>query len=157
MKKLKSSENFKDVAVDNAFGYRLINFVAVMTAISEYVVCKTCGTNIKFSESSKRGLGFKIIVSCEQCVRKEISIYPFINNGYEINKRICLAMRLLGIGLQGIKKFCAFMDMPNPIFHSFYDSLVNTISLATEAVRTVSVKNAARQEKVKSIEEGQTE
>jgi len=61
-------------------------------------------------------------------------------------------MRLLGIGLNGIEKFCAFMELPRPIFQSFYDKLVDMISIATASVRDASMKKAAQEEKDKSEE-----
>lgn len=143
--------------IDFLFRYRIINFAGVMNAISTCVVCKVCGSDVQFSETSKRGLGFKIIFSCHACEGKTIPASPFIKNGYEINRRFTFAMRLLGIGLQGMKKFCAFMDMPAPIFHSFYDSIVDTIAIAAKAVSDLSMKKAAKEEKEKSIEKGQAE
>lgn len=64
------------------------------------------------------------------------------------------SMRLLGVGLSGLIKFCAFMDLPRPIFHSFYDRIVNSISIATQAVSAVSKQKAARKEKRISLENG---
>lgn len=107
-KKLKTSANDYEINVDNSFGYRLINFIIVFSTISQLVVCKSCGSSIKFEESSCRGLGFKIAVVCEKCPPKYINASPLINNhAYDINRRIVFAMRLLGIGINGIKKFCA--------------------------------------------------
>ncbi|XP_046589419.1 uncharacterized protein LOC124293252 [Neodiprion lecontei] len=63
-------------------------------------------------------------------------------------------MRLLGVGLNGLMKFCAFMDLPRPIFQSFYDRIVNSISIATQAVSAVSKKKAALEEKRISLENG---
>lgn len=56
-------------------------------------------------------------------------------------------MRLFGIGLNGIEKFCAFINLPHPIFHSFYDTVVKSISVATAAVCEMSIKRAAIEEK----------
>jgi len=36
-------------------------------------------------------------------------------------------MRLLGIGLNGAEKFCGLMDLPRPIFQSFYDRIVKQL------------------------------
>ncbi|KYN14894.1 hypothetical protein ALC57_12886 [Trachymyrmex cornetzi] len=66
-------------------------------------------------------------------------------------------MRILGIGLQGMKKFCTFMDLAAPIFHSFYDSIVQTIAIATDSVRFMTMKQAAKEEKEISITKGQTD
>lgn len=98
-KKLKQAgESNKEVEVDEAFGYRLINFLAVFNVISNVLVCKTCKSNVRFTESGKRGLGFKIVVSCDNCEETIIPNCPLIDKSYEVNRRIMLAMRLLGIG-----------------------------------------------------------
>jgi len=76
--------------------------------LSEVLVCKTCHKPAKFSETSQQGLGFKL-VSCDDCAPVYINNCPKImNKAYEINRRMILSMRLLGIGINGIRKFCAF-------------------------------------------------
>ncbi|KYN13186.1 hypothetical protein ALC57_14630 [Trachymyrmex cornetzi] len=62
-------------------------------------------------------------------------------------------MRLLGIGLHGIKIFCAFMELSRPIFHSFYDKLLSTIFNATDLVCKTSMEKAATVEKEVSARE----
>jgi len=62
-----------------------------------------------------------------------------MRNAYEINRRIVLTMRLLGVELNGLIKFCAFMELPRPIFQSFYDSIVDIIWIATTTVRHASI------------------
>ncbi|XP_039307368.1 uncharacterized protein LOC120358202 [Solenopsis invicta] len=151
----KLQMNNDDIDVKSEFGYRIINFFAVFSVISQHVKCKTCDSNIIFHETSARGLGFKIVISCPKCPRVEIPNSKFIRNGYEINRRIVLVMRLLGVGLNGIIKFCAFMEMPRPIFQSFYDKIVDMISIATATVRDISMKKAAEEEKKMSEENGQ--
>ena len=154
-KKLKQSEDLYDIEVNPAFGYRIINFIAVFSAISDVVVCKICQSKIKFTESSKRGLGFKLVVSCENCEKTEILSCPLVEKGYEINRRIVIAMRLLGVGWHGIRKFCAFMELPRTTFHSFYDKVVKKMNTATNLVCQNSMMRAAEEEKTISIENGE--
>lgn len=71
-KKLRLSEGVREVEVDASFGYRLINFLAMFFAISQIVECKVCKSNVTFTESGKRELGFKIVVSCANCEKTEI-------------------------------------------------------------------------------------
>lgn len=152
-KKLKTSEDF-DVNYD--FRYRIINFLAVFAVISQHVKCKNCNSDITFRERNPRGLGFKIIIACPNCPEVVIPSCKYIRNAYEINRRIVLAMRLVGVGLNGIMKFCAFMELPRPVFQSFYDKLVDMISIATSAVRDSSLKKAAQKEKKMTEEHGQS-
>lgn len=154
-RKLKDSGDDYDIEVDNTISYCMLNFITVFTAISNAVVCKVCKSNVTFTESAKRGLGFKIIISCENCDKKDVPNCPFVAKSYEINRRIILAMRMLGVGLNGTMKFCAFMDLPRPIFQSFYDKVVKAISTASKAVCDRSMNKAADLEKKRSIEEKQ--
>lgn len=151
-KKLKSTDA-ADIEIDASFGYRIINFVSVFSIISEAVKCKKCGGKVEFTEVSNRGLGFKIKLSCASCEPTFAYSSPLINNkAYDINRRIVLAFRLLGIGLAGIEKFCGIMDMPRPIFHSFYEKVVNIIHIAAKTVCESSMKNAVKNEKEKQGE-----
>ena len=156
-KKLKVDDKY-DRDVDDLFGYRFVNFLPVFTAISQVVVCKECKGDVSFSEGSRRGLGSKIILTCKNCGDHSISTCPLINNrGYEINTRIVFAMRLLGIGINGIKKFCSFMCLPKPVFQVTYDKIVANIAIATESVRTLCLKEAAEKEKLISINQGEND
>ena len=143
--------------VNEDFGNRILTFVTVFSVISQHVKCKTCDSDIPFHERSPRGLGFKIVIACPNCPDVVIPSCKFINNAYEINLRIVIAMRLLGVGLNGILKFCAFMELPRPIFQSFYDRLVDSISIATGSVRDVSMKKTAEKEKEICVQNGQLE
>lgn len=157
-KKLKMSDNQYEIHTHPTFGYRFIDFVTVFSALSQLLVCKTCGTTISFNETQMRGLGYKIVVKCDKCEPRVITAIPVINKyAYEINRRIVFAMRLIGVGFNGILKFCALMDLPRPIFHSFYDTIVRNISIATAVVREKSMKQAVAQEKVMCEEKGQTD
>jgi hypothetical protein len=95
-KKLKHSH--AEVPINTTHGYRIINFVAMFSSLSEIVKCKTCDGNINFSETSIRGLGFKLVIDCDNCEPRYINSSPLIQHAYEINRRIVFAMRLLGIG-----------------------------------------------------------
>ncbi|KYN13319.1 hypothetical protein ALC57_14500 [Trachymyrmex cornetzi] len=153
-KKLKTSTSENDIQIDSTLGYRIINFIPVFMMLAEILVCK-CGEKVSFSESNKRGLGFKIVVTCKTCGDISIDSSAIINgNAYDINQRLIFAMRLIGIGFNGIQKFCAFMCFPKPVFKKVYTNIVHNISIAADAV---SLKNAADEEKKKSEEKGQTD
>jgi len=67
-----SKMDLEEFEVEEGFGYRILNFLAVFSAISQAVVCKKCKSEVTFTESAKRGLGFKIVISCQKCVTKFI-------------------------------------------------------------------------------------
>ena len=55
-------------------------------------------------------------MNCKGCSPTIINAVPLIKKHiYDINRRIVFTMGLLGIGLNDIK-FCAFMNLPHPIF-----------------------------------------
>ncbi|XP_074102360.1 uncharacterized protein LOC141529625 [Cotesia typhae] len=55
-------------------------------------------------------------------------------------------MRIISIGLSGAERFCAFMDLPRPMFHSFYDRLVTQIRNAARNCCDLVLKKAAKEE-----------
>ena len=95
-----------------------------------------------------RGLGFKLVVSCQKCGNTLIDSCPLINShAYDINRRFTFAMSLIGIGRQGITKFFAFMCFPKPVFQKSYDAILQSIVTATEAVKSKCLQKATEEEK----------
>lgn len=137
------------VSIDSSFGYRILNFVTVFSAISTVVKCKTCHGDVSFEEASIRGLGFKLMVLCDSCESTSVNSSPLIGDkAYDINRRIIFAFRLLRIGLTGIKKFCGIMDLPRPV------PVLNNIHCAAEAVCKMSMQKAIKEEKEIAEEKG---
>lgn len=155
-KKLKSSNDNFDVSFDSTFGYRILCFTSIFSVLSEVLVCCRCHKPVKFTEASKQGLGFKLVVNCEDCNPVFIDSCPKINNkAYEINRRIIFTMRLLGIGINGIQKFCAFMDLPRPVFQKSYHDIMIHICNMAKSVCSFSMKKAVEEEKVKTEEQNE--
>ncbi|XP_067213906.1 uncharacterized protein [Linepithema humile] len=156
-KKLKLQ---KDIIVpqDNNIEYRILNFITVFAAISNYIKCKVCNGDVKFLTASTRGLGFKLLIQCDTCDSKLIPSCPYIGTTFEINRRFIFTMRVLGLGLEGCQKFCGLMDMPQFLFHSTYDVILKNIHSFVESVCKLILKNAVKEEiektcKANSIEE----
>lgn len=81
---------------------------------------------MKFEENGNKGLGFKIVVLCK-CGGRDIFSGPFINNGFEVNRRIVFVMRLFDVARERINLFCNMMDICNGISDSSENA---SISLA---------------------------
>lgn len=94
-KKLKSA-CIEDVRTNPLHAYRIIEFLTVFTALSDILICSVCKQRVNFNESGHRGLGFKIVVTC-RCGNREINSGPLIHTDYEINRRLVLVMRFLGV------------------------------------------------------------
>jgi len=117
----------------------------VFAAISDIAVCRKCKHDLLFGQSGDRGLGFKISVKCK-CGALLIDSGPFIRNGFDINKRIVLAMRLLGIARAGINIFCGIMDLGQGLSQKSYDSIVQHIYASSKKFFEICCKKAIQEE-----------
>lgn len=144
-KKLKTAEDVF-VPEEETIGYKILNFFTVFSTIAQYVKCKNCDGEINFKCESVRGLGFKIMIVCKTCKPVLVPSCPNIGPAYEINRRFIFAMRLLGIGLNGIQKFCGIMDLPPPIAQTTYDIIVQNIHQASSAVCELLFRSAVKKE-----------
>jgi len=144
-KKLKTGS--VEVPVNAAHGYRLITFLSFFSTLSEMVKCKECDGNLTFSESSIRGLGFKLVINCNNCEPRYINSCPLIKNAYEINRRIVFAMRILGVDYDGIRKFCGIMDLPKMFSKKVYYDVICNVLCASKAVADSLFSEAAAEEK----------
>ena len=143
--------NDEDIEVTRTHGYRFVDFFSVFTAISQLIECKVCHKDIKFTETSVRGLGFKIGVQCE-CNVTYINSCPLISNAYEINRRIVCVMRLLGIGNKGLNLFCGLMDLAKEFYSNTYYAGLENLYTASKAVFEFSTNLAMDEEKRSTFE-----
>lgn len=144
-KKLSSNSDF-DVKVDDIFSYCILSFNLVFPTLASMLKCKTCDSDVKFTRTYIRGLGFRINIECN-CGDRTINSTHVIQSGFEINRRIVFVMRLLGVGIHGIRLFCALMELAsNFSVGSYYDILEN-IKIATFAVSEACLKKAGKEEK----------
>ena len=64
-------------------------------------------------------LASKFTLTCRKCKHKEQSHTSNINRGaMDVNRRMVLAMRLIGCGLEPLKHFCCTMNMPGSLSES---------------------------------------
>ena len=56
-------------------------------------------------------------------------------------------MRLLGIGVSGVRLFTGMMDLANDYSTNMYYGAIKNISIATETVYNMVIKKAATEEK----------
>lgn len=145
-KKFKEQQEIS-VTRDPSVEYRILNFITVFSAISEYVKCKICDGNVKFQTASERGLGFKIVLLCDKCADRNINSSPFVAHSYEINRRFLFVMRVLGLGLKGAAKFCGLMDMRAFISQPTYDLIINNIHSSVKTATEKLFQQACTEEK----------
>ncbi|XP_074099508.1 uncharacterized protein LOC141527761 [Cotesia typhae] len=145
-KKLKQNTE-DDVPEDSSTEFRIINFIQVFTAISALIKCKKCDGNVVFQTASTRGLGFKIVVACNNCGNEYIPSCSFVGHSYEINRRFIFVMRILGIGYEGLYKFCGLMDMPSFLDKSTHTILLKQILNCSKTVAETFMTKAVNEEK----------
>lgn len=148
---LKKSPEF-EVRIDQTFSYVILEFFLVFGALQGLLKCKKCDSDVKFFKKSIRGLGFKICVQCSCQDPAEIDSCPLIKNAYEINRRFCFAMRLLGIGINGIRNFVALMDLTANFNNNTYYGIVKILQIAVKSIYEAVVKKAGTEEKEKTLE-----
>ncbi|GIY05118.1 uncharacterized protein CDAR_120911 [Caerostris darwini] len=144
--KLKHSQD-EEVIINNNYGYCILEFFSVFTTLSTLILCSTCKKEIKFSRAAARGLGFKIALQCECEQVRYIQSSPFINKPFEVNRRIVAAMRLLGVGREGINIFCSIMDICQGLTIRTYYSCLDNLHTAASAVYDQIISRAVREEK----------
>ncbi|XP_074097828.1 uncharacterized protein LOC141526663 [Cotesia typhae] len=144
--KLKKS-NDEEVIIENNYGYCVLEFFTVFSMISSLVLCAQCKKEIKFSRTSFRGLGFKISLQCGCDSVQYIPSCPFVDKSFEVNRRIIFAMRLLGVGREGINIFCSIMDICQGLSISTYYACIENIHLAACTVYNLIISKAVNEEK----------
>lgn len=157
----KSAEKLKDnrsvdTPVNPSLAYCFLEFVSVFAAISNNVACKLCHEEIKFSQTSKRGVGFSILMECK-CGEETISSCPKINYTYEINRRLVFALRLLGVGREGFNQFCGLMDMGAGMSSKMYEGCMENINIAASAVYETVLGKVMNKEKELNAKHGNDE
>jgi len=129
----------------------------VFAALQQIMKCKSCNNDVRFYKRDERGLGFKmcVVCSCEQ--NSYIDSCPKIMKAYEINRRFIFAMRLVGVGLQGINNFYGLMDLGAGFTIKTYYNCVDHIKVASDAVFRIVINKAAGEEKDKNRAAGNIE
>ena len=149
-RKLSCNSDF-EVKCDDTFNYCILAFPLVFSALATILKCKTCDTDVKFTKTGIRGLGFKINVECA-CGDRQINSSHLINTGFEVNRRIVFIMRLLGVGRNGLELFCSLMDMTSNFGKTTYYKLLQNVQIATKSIADICLKKAGQEEKQKNLE-----
>ena len=144
-RKLTSQDEYHVLKMDTVDD-RIINFVIVFSAIASFVKCAKCNSKISFGIVSERGLSFKISVVCDKCTFQYIPSCDFIKHSYEINRRFILAMRVIGVGYKGAKKFCGLIDFPPFLCKSTYCMILGQICEASKNMAQYFMKKACNKE-----------
>ena len=148
----------------------------ILSSVFNLLACPGCkNTSIELFDdlSKKNGCSNSLQLSCMTCSYFLVKIgqfQPFFNlhschwshqfstsekskGTYEVNRRFVYAMRSIGQGFTGAKKFCGIMNMPNLPTKNNYAKLVNSLKTVFFNVAKESMKNAAKELKTEDIDE----
>ena len=136
-KLLRTEED--EITVGHTHEYRFIQFYSVFSAISTLVVCKICKT----SSSMKQVHGVQDLY---------VNSGPMIGNAYEINSRIVFEMRLLGVGINGLNRFCSLMDLLRKFHNNTFAGCFEKVTKAAKTVYEWSTQKAVTEKRAKTLE-----
>ncbi|XP_044577450.1 uncharacterized protein LOC123260423 [Cotesia glomerata] len=143
--KLKSS-NDDEILIDYNFGYCILEFCSVFSSLALMIICATCKQKMSFSRTAAQGLGFKIGVQYGCKDTRYIQSCPFVNKAFEINRRIVTAMRLIGVGREGINIFFSIMDIGHGLTIGTYYNCLDNLHLAASTIYNLIISKAVKKE-----------
>lgn len=136
---------------NNPVGNRFIDMELLCEGIQSSLSCKVCQGEIYLAETNVKGLGSKILLQCKSCDPKTIGNFHTSKiiegtSAYEVNRRTVYSMRSIGVGLQGLNKFCGVMNMPPPVKPNTYNLINQQILLSAKKATDESTKKAVIEE-----------
>ena len=105
-----------EISENSATGYRFID-VSILSNVFEQLLCPGCSSaslTLTDNFEKKNGCASFLFIDCISC-HWNLKFCTSINiqGSYEINKRFVYAMRSVGQGYPGAKKFCSVMNIPH--------------------------------------------
>ena len=97
-------------------------------------------------DTKRMGSASRLSLHCISCGHhEEFYTSKKIGSCFEVNWRMVYAMRSIGCGLSGMKKFSSTMDMPQPVNPKAYSYHTKAILHATKDVAESIIKDAVEQ------------
>ena len=109
-------------------GYQIMD-MDIMSATFQTFACPVCFQvgNMSFTKIKKQGLAIKFSIKCDSCQKFIHSFWtskkPTKVRSFDINKRLFYAMRRMGKGYAGMKRFLTLMNLPPPMTEANYQKL----------------------------------
>ena len=141
-------------------GYRFID-LAVLANVFSLVACPTCGHKLTLTETKKQGMSFKLDAVCnsgEGCQWKHTfwtSKKKKKCRSFDVNRRSFYAMRRIGNGHVGQKRFLMLMNHPLPMNEKNYRKIGYKFYNGVKDVAEGIMKEAC--DEVRSLCSGYTE
>ena len=134
-----SSENCtseEEIDSGGAEGLRFIN-ISVLASVFETLRCPLCKQGHAVLEEEKMGLASLLILKCSSSKCKfEKLCYTFnkvVNSqAFNVKRRVVLATRNIGVGHQGLVKFCSVMNMLPPMQENLFQDHLKAVKNACQ-------------------------
>ena len=133
-------------------GFRLVD-ITILMAILKNLLCPQCKSGhvvLKENAVAKMGLSSSMSIQCSlpKCSYfQNFYTSKRVDNtskAFEVNRRAVLSMRNIGIGHQGLVKFCNIMNMLPPMNVNSYTDHIQAIHAAAKHVANDSMERAAQ-------------
>ena len=149
-----SLEETVDLTVDltgglaTPLGFRLVDMSILHTAVS-WLQCPDCFAvdSLELLESTERqGLASKLVIKCCEC--NHMSTFLTSSKAgrfFEINRRVVLALHLIGRGLSDLEKFCGIINMPHPMARNTFIKHSTALHCAAMQMAQESIRVAGEE------------
>ena len=133
-------------------GNRIVDLTCLQLLLDSCALCQSCKTGkLIISENVQIGLASELSVMCnnDSCsFSHSAQLSVKTARFYDVNRRSVLAMRRIGRGHAGLRKFCGVMNLPPPVTERSFIKHQKAIALAASTVADHSTKSAAEELKV---------
>ena len=131
-------------------GFRFID-ISVLASVFETLRCPLCKQGravLEEDDKAKMGLASLLILKCSSSKCKfENPFYTsnkVVNSqAFEVNRRVVLATRNIGVGHQGLVKFCSVMNMLPPMQENSFQDHLKAVKNAAQTAAEKSMSKAA--------------
>ncbi|KYN12276.1 hypothetical protein ALC57_15556 [Trachymyrmex cornetzi] len=153
-RKMKDT-SYDDIEIDIGRNNVILDYLTVFTFLSRCLKCKECDSNVRFTRTCERGLGFRLVIKC-MCKKENcVSSSPLINTAYQINRKLMFVMRMLGLGLHSINIFCSLMELSAGFANGTYYTFLDKLNAARSTFEIIQRK-AVAEEKEQNVKAGNT-
>jgi len=111
-------------------GNRFVDIGILANLITETLACPVCFTNstMTMNQTLHYGSAHKYEIECICGFTHSIwSSKKAAGKSFDINKRLIYAMRSIGVGYSGLKKFCFLMNIPPPLTARNYKKHIRSL------------------------------
>ena len=150
----KPTDVVNEVEPESMEGFRFID-IAILATVFNSLWCPVCKYgHVVMEEDKGAKMGFASLLVLKGTARKCSFVKQFYTSAkveksraFEVNRRIVLATRNIGVGHQGLVKFSGVMNMLSPMNENAYRDHVDAIRNAAERVAKQSMVNAVEEVK----------